>query len=198
MMENISVLNNPNIDNDNIYKENFNSEYLTYVNPGSGHVDSGLTEEGIKNFFSYLKSFNLSLETDLLILTPNNHYYYDEHELKSVRTLMNLKKLNFIKDLDTFLQTLFHILPPNVNFTGCFSDSNTLKGNGFLSGLSTRFNNLLDFRTNHIMDKKDVSELLEKYGFKIVDITEMNGLTYFYSQSVRQPIEIRDNPANKS
>ena len=197
MMENISVLSNPGINNDTIYNDNFNREYLNYINPGSGPVDSGLTAESVKNFFSYLKSFNLSLETDLLILTPNNHYYYNEQELKSVRTLINLKKMNLIKDLDTFLQTLFHILPPNVNFTGCFSDSSTFKGNGFLSGLSSRFNNLLDFRTNHIMDKKEVSELLEKYGFKIIDMTEMHGLTYFYSQSVRQPIEIRDYPSNK-
>jgi len=190
-MENISVLNNPYFNNDNIYETNYNREKISYGKPGLSPVNFSLTAEDGKNFFRYLKSFNLSKEPDLLILPSNNHYYYDENDLKSVRTLINLKKLNLIKDPDTFLHTLFDLLPPNVNFIGCFSDSKTLKWNRFLSGLSTRFNNLLDSRTYYNMDKKDVSELLEKNGFKVVDMKEMNGLTYFYSQNVRQPIEIR-------
>ena len=145
-----------------------------------------LTAEGGKNFFRYLKSFNLFKEPELLILSPNIHFYYDENDLKGVRTFIILKKLNLIKDLDTFLHTVFLILPENINFVGCFSDSKTVDGNGFLTGLSTRFNNFLDSRTDHNMDKKDVSDLLEKHGFKIIDITEMNGLTFFYSQTVPQ------------
>ena len=41
------------------------------------------------------------------------------------------------------------------------------------------------------MDKKDVSELLEKYGFKVIDMTEMNELTYFYSQNVSRPAKLK-------
>jgi len=41
------------------------------------------------------------------------------------------------------------------------------------------------------MDKKDVSKLLGKYGFRIIDMTEMNGLIYFYSQRVSHHLEIR-------
>jgi hypothetical protein len=186
-MENNSVSNNQYFNNDNVYETNFNREQIYYRNTDFNPAKFGLTAECGKNFFRYLKSFNLFKESELLMLSPNNHYYYDEHDLKSIRTLINLKKLNLIKDLDTFLQTLFRILPPNVNFIGCFSDCKTLKGNGFLSGLSARFNNLLDPRTDHNLDKKDVSELLGKYGFKVVDMTEMNGLTYFYSRNVRQP-----------
>jgi hypothetical protein len=190
-MENISVLNNPYFNNDNIYETYYNREKISNGNPGFSPVKFSLTAEGGKNFFRYLKRFNLFTEPDLLILPPNSHYYYDENDLKSVRTLINLKKLNLIKDLDTFLYTLSGILPPNVNFMGCFSDSKTLKGNRFLSGLSNRFNNLLDSRPDHNMDKKNVSELLEKYGFKVVDMTEMNGITYFYSLNVCQPVEFR-------
>jgi hypothetical protein len=40
------------------------------------------------------------------------------------------------------------------------------------------------------MDKNDVSEVLERNGFKIVDMTEMNGLTYFYSQKISGQIEV--------
>ena len=49
----------------------------------------------------------------------------------------------------------------------------------------------MDSKTDHNIDKKDVSGLLEKSGFNVVDITEINGLTFFYSQNVRQPIEIK-------
>jgi hypothetical protein len=147
-----------------------------------------LTAVGGKIFFSYLRQFNLLCEADLLMVSPNSHFYYDEEDLKSVRTLVILKKLNLIKDLDPFLKTVSHILPANVNFIGCFSDSKTLRENGFLSELSTRFNNFLDSRIVHYMDKKDVSELLGKHGFKIIDMTEINGLTFFYSRSVRKAI----------
>jgi hypothetical protein len=156
--------------------------------PNFSPENFSLTAEGGKNFFRYLKSFNLFKEPELLILSPNIHFYYDENDLKGVKTFLILKKLNLIKDLNTFLQTVFKILPENVNFVGCFSDSKSVDMNGFLSGLSTRFNNFLDSRTDHNMDKKEVSALLEKHGFKIIDMTEMNGLTFFYSKTVPQKI----------
>jgi hypothetical protein len=159
---------------------------ISSESPNFSSENFSLTAEGGKNFFRYLKSFNLFKEPELLILSPNIHFYYDENDLKGVKTFIILKKLNLIKNLDTFLHTVYHILPENVNFVGCFSDSKSVDGNGFLSGLSSRFNNFLDSRTDHNMDKKDVSDLLEKYGFKIIDMTEMNGLTFFYSQTIRQ------------
>jgi hypothetical protein len=89
------------------------------------------------------------------------------------------------------LHDISQILPANVNFVGCFSDTKPFKWDGFISDLSTRFNNILDSRTDHILDKKEVSELLKMSGFSIVDMTETNGLTFFYSQNVRQPIGIK-------
>ena len=89
------------------------------------------------------------------------------------------------------MHTVSCILPESVNFIGCFSDSKPFKWDGFLSELSTRLTNIMDSKTDHNIDKKDVSGLLEKSGFKVVDMTEINGLTFFYSQNVRQPIEIK-------
>ena len=143
-----------------------------------------LTAEGGKNFSRYLKRFDLFKEPEILLISPNRLFYYDENDLKNVRTFVLLKKLNLIKDLDTVLNDLSRILPANVNFIGCFSERKPFKWSGFISGLSTRFTNILDLRTDHSLDKKDVSDLLEKYGFKVVDISEMNGLTLFYSQNV--------------
>ena len=42
-------------------------------------------------------------------------------------------------------------------------------------------------RPDYFMNKDEVSELLERNGFKTIDMKEMNGLTYFYSQNVHQP-----------
>jgi len=156
---------------------------ISYGKPNFSSDNFRLTAEGGKNFFHYLKSFNLFKEPELLILSPNIHFYYDENDLKGVKTFLLLRKLNLIKDLDNFLHTVSLILPVNANFVGCFSDSKTLEGNSFLSELSTRFNNFLDSRTDHVMDKEDVSELLKRHGFRIIDMSDLSGLTFFYSQT---------------
>ena len=190
-MENILASDNRYLNNDNVFETILNIE-KKYRKSDFNEIPKGLTAEVGKNFFSYLKNFNLSNDPHLLILPPNNHYYFDKKELRSVRTIVNLKNLNIIKDLDTFLFTLTQILPPNVNFLGYFSYNKiTLKGDGLLLGLSTRLNNLLDSRTDHNMNKKELSDRLQKFGFKIVDMTELDGLTYFYSQKVCQPAKIR-------
>lgn len=161
-------------------------------NPDFDQLSLRLTAEIGRNFFRYLKRFNLSKDPDLLILPPNNHYYFDENELKNVRTLINLKNFNLIKDPDKFLFALYNILPPDVNFFGYFSYNKLiLTGEGILSGLTVRFNNMLDSRTDHNMNQKEFSRLLKKYGFKVVDMTEIDGITYFYSQNILQPFIFR-------
>jgi len=169
----------------------FTRELIDRKKPNFSPDNFGLTAEGGKNLFRYLKSFNLSGESDLLVLPPNAHYYYDRDDLKKVRTIINLRKLNYIKDLDQFFNTLIQILPANVNFVGCFSDSKSGNRKGFLTGLSYRVTNFLDSRTNHYLDRKEVTLLLTKWGFNVIDMTETNGLTYYYSQKANHHAEVR-------
>ena len=189
-MEDISVVSRVDIISDKTtHGTNINQGDITQrrtdFNPA---VVTMITEGGI-NFFHYLKSIHLSKESEILVLPSKHHYYYDEKELKGVRILVNPRKLNLIKHLDLFLNNLVRILPPNANFIGCFSDNKTLNVNGslsyHLSRLFSRFINALDDKTDHIMNKNEVSELLEKNGFKTVDMKEMNGLTYFYCRTSR-------------
>jgi hypothetical protein len=191
MMEDISVQNNVSTKNTIRHETDYSGDKTSLGEQGFNSLSNRLTAEGGKNILLYLKSFGLLNKPDLLILSPSNHYYYEENDFKNVRTIVNLIKLNTINNLDTFFTTLIRVLPPNVNLVGCFSDSKPLIGNRFLSEFSTRFNNLLDLRTDRIMDKKDVSKLLGRYGFKVLDMTEMNGLTYFYSQNISMPLKIR-------
>jgi hypothetical protein len=156
---------------------------IPYGKPFFSADNFNLTAEGGVTFFQYLKSFNLFSEPELLILSPNIHFYYDENDLKDVKTFILLRKLNLIKDLDAFLDTLALILPSNVNFVGCFSDNKTLKWDGFVASLSNKITNILDSKTDHFLDKENVAEMLKKHGFTIVDMTEMNDLILFYSKT---------------
>jgi hypothetical protein len=190
-MENTYVSNEVNLDSVNISEAAFYREKTSRGNSDFIELNYTLTAEVGKNFFHYMKSFNLSRDPELLVLPPNNHYYYNKKDLKIVRTIINLKQLNLMENHDLFLSTLFRILPPGVNFLGCFSDSNSkLRDNGFLSILTSRITNFLDSRIHHFLDKKRVSEILEKNGFRVVDMTEMDGLIYFYSRNVCSPVKI--------
>ena len=164
---------------------------VPYGKPFFSADNFNLTAEGGVTFFQYLKKFDLFREPELLILSPNIHFYYDENDLKDVRTFILLRKLNLIKELDSFLHTLSLILPANVNFVGCFSDNKTLKWNGLVSNISNKINNILDLKTDNFLDQKEVTELLENHGFKVVDMTEMNDLILFYSQTILRPEEIK-------
>ena len=43
--------------------------------------------------------------------------------------------------------------------------------------------NFLDSRVETEIDKRELSRLLESHGFKVIDMTEINGLTYFITQN---------------
>lgn len=151
------------------------------------HSDNQATEVD-ENFQTYLNYHGLADENNLLVLSSTRHYYYDYDELKEVTTLINLKKLNLVKHLDDFLNTLCDGLSPKTNFIGCFSDKKTQKGVSVASRMYKRFLNFLDARIDVEIDGKDFSKQLESYGFKIIDMTEINGLTYFRTQNFRTAV----------
>ncbi len=194
MMGNVSVLNNTYFMNgfkDDIWLNNEVSFGRTNLSPALTNM---IAEGGI-SFFSYLNGLGLSKEPNLMVLSSLHHYYYDESELRSVRTLVNIKKLNLVKRPDAFLNTLYRILPQDANFIGCFTDRKNLKGYGspFFqpSRLLNKVINVLDSRTDHSMDRDDIIELLAVHGFKIIDMTEIEGVTYFYAKPAQKPVELR-------
>jgi len=148
----------------------------------------GIVAQGDVNFYRYIKKLGIPDDPDLIILSSRNHYYYGESELQNVRTIINLKRLNLIKHPDKFLSSLIQILPPDTNFLGCFSDNKSVDRNGSkvnkLSRFVVRVNNFLDSKTDRDMDKKEVSELLVSNGFKICDMSRIDGVTYFHSRLV--------------
>lgn len=193
-MEYSSTLSYKDILEGNLDLIDINWKRSSQVAIGNSSI-SNLISDSKENFMQYLRRLNLKRDSDVLVLPSDNHYFYDESEMKSVKTLVNLRKLNQMKNPGRFLQTLFNVLPADANFIGCFSDdkrSTYNVGNFYKpSRLMKRFINFIDSRTDHIMDKKEVSELLSTHGFKIVDMSEIEGTTYFYSQNIRRQIKKR-------
>jgi hypothetical protein len=184
MMENISTLNVTGVISEKSIMRNSGRAIKVQEKTVTNPVMNDLIAEGGENFFNYLEWHGLTDEDNMLVLSSRHHYYYDPNELQEVTTLINVKKLNLIKHLDTFLHSIVHVLSPESNFIGCFSDWKTQKGTGITSRMYKGFINFIDSKIDVDYDKKDVSKLLESHGFKVVDMTEINGLTYFRAQNL--------------
>jgi hypothetical protein len=194
-MENTTDLQTRKSNNANKEIKHLDREKSAYGISGFFPAIVNLIAEDGDNFFRYLKTLGLTREKNLVVLSSRRHYYYDEEEMKNVKTLINLKKLNLIKYLDEFLYTLVNILPENSNILGCFNDCNTELKNGVsilhpIKMLRHRIN-ILDLRIERTLNKKIVSDILMAHGFKISDITEMNGITYFCAQKCRKAAVMR-------
>ncbi len=146
-----------------------------------------LVSEGEENFFHYINWLGLSKDPNLMILSSIHHYYYDFNDLKGVRTLVNLKKLNQINHIDAFLNNVYRVLPSKANFIGCFKDNKIHSGIAvpFYQSFKflNRFINLIDSKTDRFMSRKDVIKLLETHDFRISDMTEINKITYLCAES---------------
>jgi hypothetical protein len=166
-----------------------------------------LTAEGREDFVKYIQALGLDKDPDLIFLSSQHYYFYDAEEMKNVKTVVNLKEINQIKQIKSFLHSIFHILPRRSNLIGCFVDNE--KVNGYALRNNPSFNqdkdnihaiendivsrnpflnkvySIMDSRTYKFMSRSSVSFLLEDHGFKIINMTDINGLTYFLAQKVR-------------
>jgi hypothetical protein len=151
----------------------------------SNRVIDKLKAENGEHFYHYLKCQGLDNEVNILTLSAKHHYYYDQSDLESVATLINLKKLNQINHLDSYLHSICNSLTPKTNFIGNFFDYKTQKNTGFTTRLYKGLINFLDDKTDVEIDKNYVLKLLESKGLKVIDMREIEGLTYFRSQVSR-------------
>jgi hypothetical protein len=188
-MADISILNRPDVLTERrimatFTRTNFSPEKTT-VNPT---IDN-LIAEGGEYFIQYLRFLGLENEPNILALSSNHHYYYDFNELKGVKTLVNLKKLNMMKHLDSFLHTIYRGLSPKTNFIGCFSDRNQKNGTRLSARVFKGFINFLDSRIDNKLNKNEVTEIMETHGFKIINMKEIDGITFFYAQNTSRTVE---------
>ena len=156
-------------------------------------------------YFEYLDWLGLADETETLILSPDKHFYYDDEEVKHVKVLVNLKNLNHIRQVKEFLYTVNQAMENRSYLVGSFIDRKYQYGffaNSLYSGsdanegidpvengISSRIPllnmlyDLIDSRTNNRnMTRKSVKMMLEITGFKVLDISEINGISCFCAQ----------------
>lgn len=195
-----------------IIKDQSFSRYIENDGAASGMIDFNgvpglLASEGNESFRHYIEWLGLASDPKLVVLSSVHHYYYDAEEMRHIKTVVNLKELNHIKDISGYLKSMYLILPPKCYLLGCFVDnkrqsifsfienktspdsdrkSEEVK-NGIVSRvpiLNTIFT-FLDAKTNKYLSTGQVSILFENNGFRIIDMTELNGLTYFCLQTLR-------------
>jgi hypothetical protein len=179
---------------------NFRNQ-LSELNP----VLERLTRGNFKVYADYVEWLGLADDPNIIVLSPSEHYYYDDEDLKEVTTILNLKHLNYIREVRNFVQTINQTLPGSSFFVGSFIDkknNNGLFSNAHASGrqwnvdpvengITSRIpilNLIYDFmdsRTNNrSMTGRSVTLLLESAGLKVIDMTEIGGITYFCAQKV--------------
>ncbi len=150
-------------------------------------VFENLLAEGGENFYHYINWLGLGKDSNLMVLSSIHHYYYDFNDLKGIKTLINLKKLNEINHIDTFLGNVFRVLPTKANFIGCFKDNKIRGGIGapFYQSfkLLNSLINIVNSKTDKFMTRKDVIKLLEAHDFRIIDMTEISNITFFCAES---------------
>jgi hypothetical protein len=187
-MKNISI-SGRSVNQDGLTRFNVDNEP---AGQGKSKINPALEnflQEGGDDFFKYLNWTGLIKETNIMVLSSLHHYYYDHNDLVGIKTLVNLKNLNNVKHLESFLHTLYRILPAGAYFVGCFkSNDNNRKAVSnyqsvkFFNGLI----NIFDPVTERSLSKKAVTLLLEEHGFKVIDITDISGISYFWSQNLRR------------
>jgi hypothetical protein len=186
-----------------LHRNTFNSSTDPSVENDSLRI---LNSEGHESFVNYIEWLGLGKDPDMLVLSSLHHYYYDAEEMKHVRTVINVKELNQIKNIEDFIYSINHILSPKSYFLGCFTDNK--KTNGYLLSGGITANNsrsrseavengivsripflnmmfsIMDSKTNSFLSKRSVRTLLEDHGFKVVDITDLNNRTFFCAQKI--------------
>ncbi len=176
-------------------------------NPRISKLFEELPERVREDFFNYLAQQNLAGETGMLVIPSNRHFFYDAEDLRKVKTVVSLKQLNHIREIKDFLRTIADLLPQSSNFIGCFIDNKAQSGfsdeysnltglesnkaedyeNGIESRIPfiNRMYSIIDSRTNRYLTRRRVKNLLEECGLQVVEMTNLHGLTYFYTQKKR-------------
>lgn len=194
-----------NLFNSNLF-DNVHSNDMSSNEVGVDHLFGELTNEVRQDLFSYLDRLGLVDEAGMLVIPSSHHYYYNAEDFKGVKTIINLKQLNHIKEIRDFLRKISELLPHESSFVGCFVDNKNENGfsdkysnlphhlsqkavayeNGIESRIPfiNRMYSFIDSRTNRYLTRRLVSHLLEECGLELVGMTELNGLTYFCTQKL--------------
>lgn len=157
-------------------------------------------------FVSYIEWLGLAEDPNMVVLTSQHHYFYDAEEMMNVKTVVNVRGLNQVKEISSFLISICNILQSNTYFIGCFIDNKKVSSYKLRKNLSEQLKkrrnediengivskypllnmliNIMDSKINKFLTKESVRSMLTESGFEILDFTDLNGVTYFCSQKI--------------
>jgi len=191
------------------------SQVKTYPGQPAGSFDMAVATEAIdkliteggESFYNYVDSRGLSNDSSLIVLSSTHHYYYDYSEMNNAKTVVNLKELNQIKEIKNLLHSHLHFLSYGCSFIGCFVNNkkierytlrksltdreSTRNSDDMELGIVSRFRfinmlySIMDSRTNNYLSEENVASMLGVHGFTVIDLKEVNGLTFFHSQKIK-------------
>lgn len=205
-MDSGTLIYNSNIANENGGNLSFRKRaLLENVKVNKSFKD--ISDRDRDDFLNFLDQQGIVNETGMLVIPSTHHFFYDAEDLKGVKTVINLKQLNHIREMKEFLHTISDLLPQKSTFVGCFVDNraqngfsdkysnlpgqNSEKDEAYENGIESRIPfinrmySFIDSRTNRYLTRRSVITLLEECGLKVVRMTELNGTTYFCTQKSR-------------
>jgi hypothetical protein len=168
------------------------------------HLFAELNAEVRMDLISYLDDMGLINDPSILVIPSTRHYFYDADDMKGVKTIVNLKPLNYVREIRDFLRKIAELLPGDSTFVGCFTDNRSQNGfsdkysnlprhlsdkaeayeNGIESRIPfiNRMYSFIDMKTNRYLTTRTVPLLLEESNLQVVTMAERNGLTYFHAR----------------
>lgn len=133
-----------------------------------------------KDFYKYIDTFNYI--NKILILPYKNHFFFTSDEVQNYKIILNLKELNYIKNLNTFLSSL-QCISSNSVFCGCFKN-NKSKSHKYVKFLISILH-IFDYNMERLLSEREINSFFNTYKFKIFNVTEINNLTYFCAKKMR-------------
>jgi hypothetical protein len=172
------------------------------VNPGVAEEEETINSGTGGNLFKYVRSLGIKKDS-ALILSSEHHYYYEEGDLKNVSALINLKPLNYIYDLKSLLRSVHRLLPKGSSFIGYYQVRNSIYTRkndhpiGIISDFRSKTNDsgtiprfsvlsrmysYFDTWFNGQHSDRTISRLFMMNGFRIADMTVIDGCVYFVAK----------------
>jgi hypothetical protein len=134
-----------------------------------------MTSENSSDFYKYIVKLGIvKKDPKLLILSSKHHFYYEIDEMKNIKTVINLKQLNDIDSLNDFLK-LINDLQKNTILCGCFTNYKFFWSKKYYE----MFLALIDLKMKRLISESNARSLLIAQNYKILDMKEINQITYF-------------------
>ncbi len=146
-----------------------------------------LIASGGVSLFRYLMTNGLFGGPGVVILSRHDRATFGTVDMRRATTLITLRRLNMVKHLEIFLSSLSRILPPGTNFVGCFSPAKKDSTVTERPGREYSFPGWLFHFSRvecHSLNRRKVSDMLERNGLRLVNMKESNGVTYFHSRKI--------------